>query len=144
MIEIYKLTKDRKKVRIKQLDLTKFEKIGTTGDGLALKYEKGKTIYIFTENNFDRMLERQEYNRKLVENQCYSYARIDENKSSSKQNTKRDEKGRPIKIYEELIDYHSEIKHLDYVNDTTFNEIYNYAKAQNKLYLWRDGWKNEE
>ena len=44
MIEIYKLTKDRKKVRIKQLDLTKFEKIGTTGDGLALKYEKGKNF----------------------------------------------------------------------------------------------------
>ncbi|MEN9438765.1 MAG: hypothetical protein RL613_227, partial [Fusobacteriota bacterium] len=53
-------------------------------------------------------------------------------------------KGRPIKIYEELIDYHSEIKHLDYVNDTTFNEIYNYAKAQNKLCLWYDGWENEE
>lgn len=142
MIEIYKLTRDRKKVKSKQLDLTKFEKIGTTGDGLALKYEKGKTIYVFTENNFDRMLERQEYNRKLVESRCYSYARIDENKSSSKQNTKRDEKGRPIKIYEELKDYHSEIKHLDYVNDTTFNEIYNYAKAQNKLYEWHDfnGW----
>lgn len=141
MIEIYKLTKDRKKVKSKQLDLTKFEKIGTTGDGLALKYNKGKTIYVFTENNFDRMLERQEYNKKLVENRCYSYARIDENKSSSKQNTKRDDKGRPIKIYEELRDFHSEIKHLDYVNDATFNEIYNYAKAQNKLYEFYNEWK---
>lgn len=142
MIEIYKLTKDRKKVKSNCLDLTKIEKIGTTGDGLALKYIKGKTIYLFTENNFDRMLERQEYNRKLVESRCYSYARIDENKSSSKQNTKRDEKGRPIKIYEVLKDYHSEIKHLDYVSDTTFNEIYNYAKTQNKLYEWNncDGW----
>jgi hypothetical protein len=134
MIEIYKLTKDRKKIKSKQLDLTKFEKISTTSVGLSLKYEKGKTIYVFTESNFDRMLERQEQNKKAVETCCFSYARIDENKSSSKQNTKRDEKGRPIKIYEELRNCHLEIKHLDYISDTTFDEIYEYAKTQNKLH----------
>ena len=31
-----------------------------------------------------------------------------------------------------------------YVNDATFNEIYNYAKVQNKLCFWYDSWKNEE
>jgi len=94
ILNTYKLNRQRKQIQIKEIDTDKFERIGTTGSGYALKYNKGKTIYLFGEWYFDNMLEEQRRNNEAVEHKCFSYARINENESSSKQNTKRDEKGR--------------------------------------------------
>ena len=84
MFETYKLRRDRKKIEVKELNLDSFEKIGLTGRGLALKYKKGRTIILETEDNFNFILEMQRQNDEAVKNRSYCYARIDENKSSSK------------------------------------------------------------
>ena len=37
IFETYRLSRDRKKIEVKELNLDSFEKIGLTGRGLALK-----------------------------------------------------------------------------------------------------------
>lgn len=127
IFKTYKLNKQRKQIQIKELDTDKFERIGTTGSGYALKYNKGKTIYLSGEWTFDEMLKTQNMNDKAVENRHFSYARINENESSSKQNTLRDEKGRPIRIYETPKDYYLEIKHLRYINEEDMSKLWDEA-----------------
>ena len=100
----YKLDRNRKKIDIKEFDFNKFERFAATGWGFALKYVKGKTIFFTGEWLFDEMLKRQKQNNEAVANRYFSYARIDENQNSSKQNTLRDNKGRPVRIYEEKED----------------------------------------
>lgn len=81
MFETYKLSRDRKKIEVKELNLDSFEKIGLTGRGLALKYKKGRTIILETEDNFNFILEMQRQNDEAVKNRSYCYARIDEKKA---------------------------------------------------------------
>ena len=130
MFETYKLSRDRKKIEVKELNLDSFEKIGLTGRGLALKYKKGRTIILETENNFNFILEMQRQNDEAVKNRSYCYARIDENKSSSKQNTLRDAKGKPIKKYTEPEDCYAQIKHWRYINLEALDKIYKEKKPQ--------------
>lgn len=130
MFETYKLSRDRKKIEVKELNLDSFEKIGLTGRGLALKYKKGRTIILETEDNFNFILEMQRQNDEAVKNRSYCYARIDENKSSSKQNTLRDAKGKPIKKYTEPEDCYAQIKHWRYINLETLDKIYKEKKPQ--------------
>ena len=130
-IKTYKLNRNREKINIKELDLTKFERIGTTGNGLGFKYKKGKTIFVSFESSFDLMLEMQKQNDEAVEKRYFRYARINENESSSKQNTLRDAKGKPIRIYEEPIDYYLQFKHLRYISEDDF-------------YIVREYWEKED
>ena len=46
MIETFHISYKNKKIKKKFIDLDKIEKIGTTGPGYALKYKKGKTIFL--------------------------------------------------------------------------------------------------
>lgn len=137
MFETYKLSRDRKKIEVKELNLDSFEKIGLTGRGLALKYKKGRTIILETEDNFNFILEMQRQNDEAVKNRSYCYARIDENKSSSKQNTLRDAKGKPIKKYTEPEDCYAQIKHWRYINLEALDKIYKEKKPQ--LLDYHDG-----
>lgn len=137
MFETYKLSRDRKKIEVKELNLDNFEKIGLTGSGLALKPKRGKTLILQTEDSFDLMLERQKQNDEAVKRRQYSYARIDEQKSSSKQNTLRDAKGRPIKKYTEPEDCYAQIKHWRYINLEALDKIYKEKKPQ--LLDYHDG-----
>lgn len=130
-IQIYKLSRDRKKIDIKDLDLNKFERIGTTGYGLGFKYKKGKSIFVSTEEQFKLILEMQKQNDNAVEKRYFTYARINENESSSKQNTLRDSKGKPIRVYEEPIDYFLQFKHLKYISENDFDIAYEYSKKEN-------------
>jgi hypothetical protein len=137
MFETYKLSRDRKKIEVKELNLDSFEKIGLTGRGLALKYKKGRTIILETEDNFNFILEMQRQNDEAVKNRSYCYARIDENKSSSKQNTLRDAKGKPIKKYTEPEDCYLKFKHWLYISNEDFEKIYKENKG--KLLDYYDG-----
>ena len=130
MFETYKLSRDRKKIEVKELNTDSFEKIGLTGSGLALKPKRGRTLILQTEDSFDLMLERQKQNDEAVKRRQYSYARIDEQKSSSKQNTLRDAKGRPIKKYTEPEDCYAQIKNWRYINLETLDKIYKEKKPQ--------------
>jgi len=130
ILNTYKLNRQRKQIQIKEIDTDKFERIGTTGSGYALKYNKGKTIYLFGEWYFDNMLEEQRRNNEAVEHKCFSYARINENESSSKQNTKRDEKGRPIRIYVQPKDCYLEINHLRYIAKEDMLLLWDEAKKR--------------
>jgi hypothetical protein len=134
---MYKLNRERKKISIKELDFNKFEKFAATGWGWALKYKNGRTIYFYAEYIFDEMVKRQEQNDEAVKKKAYSYARIDENQSSSKQNTLRDNKGSPIRIYQEKEDCFLQIKDLKYLKDSHL--VYDEAKKTNKLFEWYDG-----
>lgn len=139
----YRLSRNRKKISIKELNLDDFEKIGLTGNGLALKYKKGKTIILLTEHNFDLMLLRQKANDDAVKNRCYSYARIDETKSSSKQNTLRDAKGKPIREYAKYEDCYAQIKHWRYINGEDFDKIYT-AKRGELLDYYDNEWLTDK
>lgn len=110
-IKIHKFNRDRKEIGIRELDLTKFEKIAPTGHGLALKYKKGKTIQIFGEYIFDDWYTRdQKMNQESANSSSYSYIPIDKSKPADIKNRLRDEKGRPIKKYRELKDLYVEYK----------------------------------
>ncbi len=127
IFKTYKLNRQKKQIQIKELDTDKFERIGTTGSGYALKYNKGKTIYLSGEWAFDEMSKRQKMNDEAVKNKSYSYARINENESSSKQNTLRDKKGRPIRIYTTPEDCYLEIKHLRYISEEDMSLLWDEA-----------------
>lgn len=131
IFKTYKLNRQKKQIQIKELDTDKFERIGTTGSGYALKYNKGKTIYLSGEWAFDEMSKRQKMNDEIVKNKSFSYARINENESSSKQNTLRDKKGRPIRIYITPEDCYLEIKHLRYIS------------KEDMLLLWDEAYKRD-
>ncbi len=133
----FRLNRDRKKIEVKELNLDSFEKIGLTGGGLALKYKRGKTIILEMEENFNFILELQRQNDEAVKNRQYCYARIDETKSSSKQNTLRDAKGKPIKKYTEPEDCYLKFKHWRYISDEDFEKIYKENKG--KLLDYYDG-----
>jgi hypothetical protein len=137
ILTTYKVNRERKKISIKELDFNKFEKFAPTGWGWALKYKNGRTIYFYAEYIFDEMVKRQEQNDEAVKKKAYSYARIDENQSSSKQNTLRDNKGNPIRIYQEKEDCFLQIKDLKYLKDSHL--VYDEAKKANKLFEWYDG-----
>ena len=130
IFETYRLSRDRKKIEVKELNLDSFEKIGLTGRGLALKYKKGRTIILETEDNFNFILEMQRQNDEAVKNRSYCYARIDETKSSSKQNTLRDAKGKPIKKYIEPEDCFAQIKHWRYISNEDYDKIYKEKKGE--------------
>ena len=93
--------------------------------------------YVKGEWLFDEMLKRQKQNNEAVANRYFSYARIDENQNSSKQNTLRDNKGRPVRIYEEKEDCFLQIKSYRYLEN--YEKIYNEAKRAGKLFEWYEG-----
>jgi len=82
-IQTYRLNRNREKIDIKDLDLNKFERIGTTGDGLGFKYKRGKSIFVSLEHQFELIKEMQEQNDNAVKKRYFSYAKINENESLS-------------------------------------------------------------
>jgi len=142
IFETYHLKKDRKKFKIRQIDINKFEKIATTGSGLALKYKKGKIIYLESEYLFDEYyIKPQKMNDEAVKCRYYSYIAIDKNKPCSPKNRVRDSKGKPIKNYVKPIDCYIEnkVNKMKFINHNDFDRIYNKAKELNILYEWYDG-----
>jgi len=99
-IKIHHLNKDGKKIGIKELDINKYSKIGRTGQGLFFQPKKGKGFEASGYWIFEDIQKLQKDNDKAVEKKYYTYARINENESDSLKNRKRDEKGKPIRIYE--------------------------------------------
>lgn len=47
--------KTKKEYDYKSIEVNRFEKIGTTGKGLALKYTRAKTIFLYGLYHFDDM-----------------------------------------------------------------------------------------
>jgi len=137
--EIYHLNRHREKIKIKEIDINKFEKIGPTGNGLALKYKKGKTIYLGLEYLFDEFyINAQKQNDESVKNKYYSYIKIDKSKPDHPKNRVRDDKGRPVKKYVEPIDCYIEnrINKIKFISDDDFNKVYDKAKELGILYEW--------
>lgn len=138
----YHLSRSKKKIKNKEMDIGKFEKIGTTGSGLALKYKKGKTIYLGMEYLFDEFYTKEQKRNEInVKNRVYSYIKIDENKPPHPKNRVRDDKGRPIKEYEQPIDCYLEngVNEIRFIGDDDFYEVYDKAKELGILYQWFDG-----
>lgn len=130
-IKIHKFNRDRKEIGIKELDLTKFEKIAPTGHGLALKYKKGRIIELFGEYVFDDWyIKDQEMNRESAQSCSYSYIPIDKNKPADIKNRLRDEKGRPIKEYTKLKDLYVEYKvsTWNFIDDTEWEKYQEFIK----------------
>lgn len=135
-IQIYHLSKDQKRIGIKELDLTRYIKIGTTGTGLAFKPKRGKVIEAYFENIFyDWYLREQEY---LNENagRTYHYDLIDKNLPDKPSNRKRDEKGRPIKIYTQWEDLYKKynVAKWWFVEDNTFDTVRKFIKDNNMIF----------
>jgi len=92
--------KNKKEYDFKIIELNKFEKIGTTGKGLALKYTKAKTIFLYGLYHFDDI-------KMIAENHQDNYDHI--------------------------------LKKYRFINDETFNKIYDYANKKEILYDYYDG-----
>jgi hypothetical protein len=129
-IATYKLSRERKRVAIKELDTDNYIKMGTTGDGLALKPRRGKAVILSLEYVFEMMLERQQQSDESVKRGTYSYVKIDKNKGESIQNRLRDEKGRPVKKYSEPEDCYAQIKHLRYIDEGDFDRLFKEKKHE--------------
>jgi len=139
VFKIYNLNRNKRPIKIKKIDINKFEKIGTTGSGLALKYKKGKTIYIKLEYLFDEFyIKAQKQNNEDVKNKLYSYVKIDKNKSDHPKNRVRDSKGKPIKNYVKPIDCYVEngINKMRFISNEDFEKVYEKAKELGILYEW--------
>jgi len=139
IIQTYKLNKKRERIGIKEIDLSKFEKIGNTGSGFALKYKKGKSVFVYDENIFEWYERMQEDNDRAVKNKSFHYKKINENELPYKQNRARDEKGRPIRVYEEPVDCFIYVKNKSFIDELTFSRIWKYASDRNILCNWHDG-----
>ena len=80
----YGLSRSRKKKKIKELDIGKFEKIAPTGSGLVLKYKKGKTIILSLEYIFDEFyIKAQQDNDEAVRNRTFHYIKLREDENPS-------------------------------------------------------------
>lgn len=142
IFETYHLKRNREKFKIRQIDINKFEKIGATGSGLALKYKKGKTIYLGLEYLFDEYyIKPQEMNDEEVKCRAYSYIAIDKNKPCSPKNRVRDSKGKPVKDYVKPIDCYIEnkVNKIEFISDNDFERVYNKVKELDILYEWFEG-----
>jgi hypothetical protein len=106
-ITIHHLNRNGKKIGIKEVDLTKYSKFGSTGNSVYFQPRRGKGFDVSFEDSFKHYQKEQQCNNESA-GISYHYARIDENKSDSVKNRKRDEKGKPIKIYEPIKDLYEE------------------------------------
>ena len=137
-IKIHHLNRNKEKIGIKEIDLTKYQKIGATGSGIAFKPKKGKTIEAYFESNFkDWYLRNQEINEDGVKNKTYHYDLIDKNLSNTPKNRKRDNKGRPIRIFTEYEDIYKEynVEKWWFFDDETWTLIKKYLK-KNNIKFW--------
>jgi len=137
-ITIHHLNKNKKKIGIKKLDLTKYIKFGSTGNGMYFQPKKGKGFEALGEEIFDSYKEQQDLHDEAVKNKCYRYDSIDENLSDSIQNRKRDNKGKPIRIYEKDKDLYKEynINKLWFIDDENWNKLLVYIKKSGIPYLF--------
>jgi len=138
----YSLNRDKKKIKIKEMDINRFEKIGATGSGLALKYKKGKIIYLKMEYWFDEFyINAQKRNEESVKKRYYSYVKIDKDKPDHPKNRVRDNKGRPIKNYTKPIDYYieHEVMKVKFISDDDFYKVYDKAEKLGIFYEWFEG-----
>jgi hypothetical protein len=136
---IYNLNRNKHPIKLKEIDINRFEKIGLTGNGLALKYKKGITIIIALEYIFDYLYTKpQKQNYEDIKNRHYSYIRIDKNKPDHPKNRVRDSKGRPIKNYVKPVDYYieNEVNKIRFISDEDFKKVYEKAKELGILYEW--------
>lgn len=145
-INIYHLNRNGEKIGKKNLDLSKYEKIGTTGNGLAFKPKRGKTIEVYFKNIFyDWYLRDQEYINESA-GKTYHYDLIDKNLPDKPNNRKRDEKGRPIRIFTEWEDLYIKynIGKWWFMDDDVFDIVRKFIKDSNMTFWdyynneWRD------
>ena len=142
IFKIYHLNRNREKIKIKEVNINRFEKIGTTGSGLVLKYKNSKTIYLGLEYLFDEFyINAQKQNDESVKNKAYSYIKIDKNKPDHPKNRVRDNKGRPVKNYVKPVDYYIKngVDKIRFISDKDFDKIFNKAKELGILYEWHEG-----
>jgi len=135
-IQIYHLSRDQKRIGIKELDLTRYTKIGTTGNGLAFKPKRGKVISVYFENIFyEWYLREQEYLNKDA-GRTYHYDLIDKNLPDKPSNRKRDKRGRPIKIYTQWEDLYKKynVAKWWFVSDDTFDIVRNFIKDNDMVF----------
>lgn len=130
-IKIHRLNRDKKRVYFKELDLTKFRKIASTGNGLALQKPRGGIIEIFLEECFDHWyVESQRHNNEAVKYKRFSYKKIKKSDSDSIKNRVRDQKGKPVRIYEKKKDLYTEYKVKDwlFIGDKEWDKHIQYIK----------------
>jgi len=131
----YKLNRQKKPINIKTYNLKDFEKIGTTGSGVALKYIKGKVIIFAGEYLYDDFyVKPQQDNDMCVKNKAYTYIRINKNEPCHPKNRLRDDKGRPIKEYTKANDFFNQVKDIRFISDDDLDKIFDYAELNNILF----------
>ena len=138
-IKIHHLNKKRKKIGIKELDLTKYSKFGSTGNGLYFQPKRGKGFMVYYESEYDIYDKHQKYNDKAA-GRYFTYALIDKNLPDKPNNRKRDEKGRPIRIYEEKKDLYEECKvgKWWFIDNENWDKLLEYVKESGASHLFYD------
>jgi len=131
----YRLNKLREEVNLNELDINSFDMIGTTGDGLALRYKDERMIFLKTKVVFDIYLAEQRHNDIAVKNKIFHYLHGENGKN------KKDSKGKCIHIYTKPIDCYAQFKinEVDFISDETFDKICEKAQEMNIFAEWVDG-----
>ena len=143
--EVFHFNRLGKKIRKQELNLDSFKKVAPTGYALALQYTKtSRIIFLEIEEMFERLyLEPTESNKRAVRDRFYTYIKIDEKLPDSPKNRVRDKKGRPVRKYEEIIDYYAEynISKLRFIDKENFYKVYEEAEKRGILYEWENSRK---
>jgi hypothetical protein len=145
-ITIYHLNRNGEKIGSKEIDLSKYEKIGATGNGLAFKPKRGKIIEAYFNNVFYDWYKRDQEMLEESAGRTYHYDLIDKNLPDRPNNRKRDKKGRPIRIFTEYEDLYKKynVAKWWFIDKNSWDMVKNYLKEHNMTFWdyynneWRD------
>ena len=138
-INIHHLNRDRVKIGIKELDLTKYVKFGSTGSGIYFQPKKGRGFAVSGEREFNIYEDLQRQNDEAA-GRHFAYAKIDENLPGGAKNRKRDSKGKPIRVYEVAKDIYEEsgMAKWWFIDDDNWNKLLEYVKLSGTPHLYYD------